>query len=280
MPAFEVDGDQRRAGLQVGVLVGEAEVGGDARQQLELLRRPGAQLLRRGEAVDQQRIAARRVGHQAMQQLHAGRRVAIGIVAVHAKAERRVGEVVRVRHRDDVEQLAVIGGAHEAEAITDLRHHARPHRHVAQQAEAVRVIGLQPAQLSFRIARHCGPVALRQVCKIGAPQPDRRGRRGLQVVLVQERGEVGGDVLLLLPRHAHAAVGLHRDALDLRLFRQIARSRTGAGRSGGGIADRGTDRAARWRARSWWCRRSRWRPARPSPVPPARCACNQLQGSE
>jgi hypothetical protein len=85
----------------------------------------------------------------------------------------------------------------------------------------VRVIGFQPSQFGGRIAQERRPVVFRQVGKLRAPQLDRSGGSGLQIMLIKKRGGVRRDVSLFLPHHPHAVVGLHRHTLDLRMLGQI-----------------------------------------------------------
>ena len=77
-----------------------------------------------------------------MQQLHSRRRVAVGVVGVHAKTHRGVGQVARIRNRPDVKQATVIGDPHETQAVADFGHRVGFARHAAQQAEAQRVVAL------------------------------------------------------------------------------------------------------------------------------------------
>ena len=98
--------------------------------------------------------------------------IAIGIVGMDAEAHGGEGEIVGIGQRDHVEELAVIGDPHMAEAIAHRRHLPLLDRHLVQQGKAVSGEARQQAQLFGGIGQHRGPIGLRQIVgDLRPPEP-------------------------------------------------------------------------------------------------------------
>ena len=186
---------------------------------------------RRGvEAVDETGLAAvDRVG-QAVQQLHRGHRVPVGVVGVRGDGQAGEGEVVRGRLDANVEQLAVVGLADVAECGCDLQHGAGRDRNATQQRESGALHGVQAVGPVCGVREETGPVALGRLGRrpqlLGVLAPvvrcllrgeERRVEPADVAVAERDRrpgdlgdGEVGvevGDAEELLPVAGIAALG-------------------------------------------------------------------------
>ena len=114
------------------------EGGRYARERVEVERMEATKHARRSHDVEEARLAARDavVEAQAVEELHARRRLVVHKVLVEAELGVRVGDVYRIGLHLDVEYLAVDGALYGRDQLGQPPHLALSHGHVAHHVEA------------------------------------------------------------------------------------------------------------------------------------------------
>ncbi len=182
-PPARVEADHRAGGAEHGgrVRVGEGHRrGGEAGERGRV---PPAEHRGGAEAVGEGRVAAAAGGGvQAVQQLDRRDRVAVRVVGVRGDRQPREGQIGRGRLGAHVEEPAVVGLPHVAQAPGHRQHGPRLAGHVVQDDHAVGQHGRQARAAVLRIGQVTGPPALRDPAAEVGRRPQALGVLGPVVI--------------------------------------------------------------------------------------------------
>ena len=94
-----------------------------------------AEIAERRKPVDQSRLTTLRIVLQAMEKLNAWNGAAVGVVGVGGQLAGRIGQVHRVRLREDIKERSEVGRTYHAEASRQVEKASRSSRCVGQDHE-------------------------------------------------------------------------------------------------------------------------------------------------